>query len=77
MPSAGRAGAPANEQERVQVGKLAKQVQVATQRSVRLARVDQGYTGKKQPTWPTNTALRWKSSNLAEAKRGLVLLPRR
>ncbi len=38
---------PANEQERAQVGALAKQVQQATQRSVKLAYVDQGYTGEK------------------------------
>ena len=38
---------PANEQERAQVAKLAKQVQAATHRSVRLAYVDQGYTGEK------------------------------
>ena len=38
---------PANEQERAQVGKLAEQVQAATHRSVKLAYVDQGYTGEK------------------------------
>ena len=38
---------PASQQERAQVGALAKQVQETTQRSVRLAYVDQGYTGEK------------------------------
>ena len=39
---------PANEPERAQVGELAKQVQVATQKSVELACVDQGYTGEQR-----------------------------
>ena len=38
---------PANAQERTQARKLARQVQAATQRSVKLAYVDQGYTGEK------------------------------
>lgn len=37
--------APANEQERAQVGELAQQVQEATGDSVKVAFVDQGYTG--------------------------------
>lgn len=36
---------PANEQDRAQVGELAKQVQEVTEKSVELAFVDQGYTG--------------------------------
>src|SRR5579864_2337248 len=38
---------PANEQDRDQVGKLAKAVQKETGRSVELAYVDQGYTGER------------------------------
>jgi len=38
---------PANEQDRDQVGKLAKAVQKETGKSVELAYVDQGYTGEK------------------------------
>ncbi len=38
---------PASEQERVQVDELAQQAQKATQRSVPLAYVDQGYTSQK------------------------------
>src|ERR1700681_1237948 len=37
---------PANEQDRAQVGKLARQVQQITEENVELAYVDQGYTGE-------------------------------
>lgn len=37
----------ANEQKRAQTGELAKQVQTATQRSVRSVYMDQGYNGEK------------------------------
>ena len=38
---------PANEQDRDQVGELARQIQEATANSVEAAFVDQGYTGDK------------------------------
>src|SRR5258706_15019215 len=38
---------PANQQDRDQVGKLAKSIQKETDKSVELAFVDQGYTGEK------------------------------
>ncbi len=38
---------PANEQERAQVGELAERVQQATDESVEIAFVDQGYTGNR------------------------------
>src|SRR5437868_10506747 len=38
---------PASEQDRAQVGALAKEVQRITGKSVELAYVDQGYTGEK------------------------------
>src|ERR1700710_1996392 len=38
---------PANEQDRDQVGKLAKSIQKETDKSVELVYVDQGYTGEK------------------------------
>ncbi len=68
---------PANEQERAQVGELAKQVQQATQRSVKLAYVDQGYTGEKPVTEAAAHGIELEVVKLAEAKRGFVLLPRR
>ena len=68
---------PANEQERAQVGELAKQVQEATQRSVKLAYVDQGYTGEKPAAQAADHGIELEVVKLAEAKRGFVLLPRR
>jgi transposase len=67
----------ADQQDRDQVGKLAKEVQKETGKSVELAYVDQGYTGEK----PTEAAQKQKIElsvvKLPEAKRGFVLLPRR
>ena len=68
---------PANAQERAQVGELAKQVQAATQRSVHLAYVDQGYTGEKAADAAAEQGIELKVVKLAQAKRGFVLLPRR
>ena len=68
---------PASEQERAQAGELARQVQEATQRSVKLAYVDQGYTGKKAATAADEHGIELEVVKLAEAKRGFVLLPRR
>ena len=68
---------PANEQERAQVGALAEQVQAATQRSVDLAYVDQGYTGQKAAAAAAKHGIELEVVKLAEAKRGFVLLPRR
>ena len=68
---------PANEQERAQVGELAKAVQEATQRSVDLAYVDQGYTGEKPAAQAATHGIELEVVKLAEAKRGFVLLPRR
>jgi transposase len=67
----------ANEQDREQVGRLAKDVQEQTGKSVELAYVDQGYTGER----PAEAAARQKIEpevvKLPGAKRGFVLLPRR
>jgi transposase len=38
---------PANEQDRAQVGELARAVQAAVEEPVQLAFVDQGYTGEQ------------------------------
>ena len=63
----------ANEPDRAQVGILAEQVQEVTGKSVDLAYVDQGYTGKKAAEHGIQLGV----VKLAEAKRGFVLMPRR
>jgi len=56
----------ADEQDRAQVGELARQVQQITEENVELAYVDQGYTGEAV-----------EKATAKQAKRGFVLLPRR
>ena len=72
---------PANEQERAQVGELAAQVQAATEQSVTLAYVDQGYTEGDTGDAPAGAAkaagMDLEVIKLPGAKRGFVLLPRR
>ena len=68
---------PANEQERAQVAILAESVQEATEQSVELAFVDQGYTGKKAAEAAAAHGIQLEVVKLADAKRGFVLLPRR
>jgi transposase len=68
---------PANEQDRAQVGQLAKAVQEVTGESVELAYVDQGYTGEEAAASAAEHGIRLEVVKLAEAKRGFVLLPRR
>ena len=63
----------ANEQDRAQVGKLAKEVQKTTGKSVEIGFVDQGYTGEAARKHSIELSV----VKLAEAKRGFVLLPRR
>ncbi len=68
---------PANEQERAQVQELAKAVQEATQDSVEIAYVDQGYTGDEPHQDAQKAGIELVVVKLAEAKKGFVLLPRR
>ena len=68
---------PATEQDRAQVGALAKAVQKATGKSVELAYVDQGYTGDKAAEAAAAKGIQLEVVKLSEAKRGFVLLPRR
>ena len=68
---------PADEQDRQQVGKLAKAVQKETGKSVELAFVDQGYTGEKAAEAASKQKIQLSVVKLPEAKRGFVLLPRR
>ena len=67
----------ANQQDREQVGKLAKEVQKQTGKSVELAYVDQGYTGEKPAEAARKQKIELAVVKLPEAKRGFVLLPRR
>lgn len=67
----------ANEQDRDQVGKLAKDVQKQTDRSVEIAYVDQGYTGDRPAEAAARRRIELVVVKLSEAKRGFVLLPRR
>lgn len=67
----------ANEQERAQVKELAAAVQEATQNSVEIAYVDQGYTGDEPRQEAEQAGIELIVVKLPEAKRGFVLLPRR
>jgi transposase len=68
---------PADEQDRAQVGKLAREVQKETGKSVELAYVDQGYTGERPAEAAQKQNIELSVVKLPEAKRGFVLLPRR
>ena len=68
---------PANAQERAQVKELAEAVQAATQDSVEVAFVDQGYTGEDPKTDAQQAGIELIVVKLPEAKKGFVLLPRR
>jgi len=68
---------PANEQERAQVGELARDVQEVTGENVQVAFVDQGYTGEQPAAAAAEHGMRLAVIKLQEAKRGFVLLPRR
>jgi transposase len=67
----------ANEQERAQVAKLAKQVQDVTGEHVEIAFVDQGYTGENAAQQAATHNIKLEVVKHTEAKRGFVLLPRR
>ena len=68
---------PASEQDRAQVGELAEAVQQATQESVMLAYVDQGYSGEQPSEAAEAQGIDLCVVKRPEAKRGFVLLPRR
>jgi transposase len=67
----------ANEQERDYVEALAADVQEATGETVKLAYVDQGYTGERAAEAAEQHGIQLEVIKLSEAKRGFVLLPRR
>jgi transposase len=68
---------PADQQDRDQVGKLAKVVQEQTGQSVEVAFVDQGYTGEAPAAAAERKGIELSVVKLPQAKRGFVLLPRR
>ena len=68
---------PANEQERAQVAELAQQVQAVTGDSIKIAYVDQGYTGDQPAEDAAKHGIELQVIKLPEAKKGFVLLPRR
>jgi transposase len=68
---------PADEQDRAQVGELARQVQQITGEHVELAYVDQGYTGQAAEEAAAEHGIELEVVKHTEAKRGFVLLPRR
>jgi transposase len=68
---------PADEQDRAQVGELARQVQQITEENVELAYVDQGYTGETAEKAAAKHGIQLEVVKHTEAKRGFVLLPRR
>lgn len=67
----------ANQQDREEVDKLAKEVQKQTGKSVELAYVDQGYTGERPAAAARKQKIELAVVKLPQAKRGFVLLPRR
>ena len=68
---------PANEQDRAQVKELAQAVQAATGENVKLAYVDQGYTGEQPAADAAQQGMKLEVIKHHEAKKGFVLLPRR
>jgi transposase len=68
---------PANEQERAQVAELAQQVQETTDDTVKVAFVDQGYTGDTTTQEAAEHGIELVVVKLPEAKKGFVLLPKR
>jgi transposase len=68
---------PASADDHAKVGRLAKAVQAATDDSVEVAFVDQGYTGGKPAAAARKHGIELEVVKLPEAKRGFVLLHRR
>ena len=68
---------PANEQDRAQVAQLAKAVQAVTGQNVKVAFVDQGYTGKEPAAAAAEAGIALEVVKHHQAKHGFVRLPRR
>lgn len=67
----------ASDQDRVQVVRLAKDVQEVTGDSVTLAYVDRGYTGEETAADAAERGIQLRVAIQPHARRGFVLLPRR
>jgi len=67
----------ANEQDRAQVAALVEQVQEVTGENVEIAFVDQAYTGEQATQAAALHGIKLEAVKLPEAKKGVVLLPRR
>lgn len=67
----------ANEQDRAQVEALAQHVQAVTGESVEVAFVDQAYTGEQPASDAEAHGIRLEVVKLPEARKGVILLPRR
>ncbi len=67
----------ANEQDRAQVGDLARHVQEVTGQAVEVACVDHGYSGEGPARDAAGQGIRLEVVKLPQAKKGFVLLPRR
>ena len=70
------AGSCGRDTRRAAVGRLAADIQEVTGDSVRLAFVDQGYTGETAAGAAATEGIALHVVKLPEAKRGFVLLPR-
>jgi len=68
---------PANEQERAQVRSLDQEVQHVTGETVKIAFVDQGYTGEEPAQAAKEEGIELHVIKLQETKKGFVLLQRR
>src|ERR671916_1757684 len=68
---------PANASDRAQVAALAEEVQAVTGQTVEVGFVDQGYTGEQAEADAAAHGIRLEVVKLDEAKKGVVLLPRR
>jgi len=68
---------PATDQDRGEVGQLTEELQEACCESVKLAFVDQGYTGENASEAAAENGIELEVVKLNEPKRGFVLLPRR
>jgi transposase len=66
---------PANEQERAQVGELARRVQQATGKTVKVAFADQGYMGEEPAQAALDEGIELHVIKLAEAKKRLCAAP--
>lgn len=68
---------PANADDRAEVGRMAKAIQVATDDGIDIAFVDKGYTGDRPAAAAKADGIELQVVKLPDAKRGFMLLPTR